>query len=147
MELMEMFTCFSCFAAGSSVGPSFEWRLGHSPQRFYARKGVLAGYTLQHPARWYGFFFVSLSLLLLLFCYLASSVDFPKPWQFLLPSRSGHSWQRLKDCYHGVRGRELALDSDVLAFLTFSATYSWGFGKVTSFVRTVLIMSSLPYLV
>lgn len=53
---------FLCFAAGSSVGPSSEWRLGHSPQGFYERKGVLASYTLRHPARWYGLLFVSYSL-------------------------------------------------------------------------------------
>ena len=35
---------------------------GWSPQRFYERKGVLAGCTLWHPDRWYGFLFVSYSL-------------------------------------------------------------------------------------
>lgn len=54
-----------CFAAGSSVGPGVERRLGHSPPGVHAGEGVPAGHPLRHPAGRYGLCrFVSSSSLL-----------------------------------------------------------------------------------
>lgn len=61
--LLETFTCFLCVLQLDLQGPSFEWRLGHSLKGFMRENGVLAGYTLWHPARRYGFLLVSYFIL------------------------------------------------------------------------------------
>lgn len=119
-ELMEMFTCFSCFAAGPSMGPSSEWRLGRSPQRFYAGEGILAGYTLRHPAKWYGFllhyYFIIISCCC---CYLINTMKFPKiRTNFLDQCIQCHSW------WTDIRKGDLPWTQKPYRSRPTSATYS-----------------------